>query len=90
MRSNGTSASAPVVEFEWRGEKRSYQPNYYSSPPNYEVGQQVALFVNRDDPEDVTIDSFTDRWALIVGLSAPGAIVFAVSIVFLYFGKRKF
>lgn len=90
MRSNDNGASAPVLEFEWRGNKRSYESTYYSMPPEYHLGEEVFLFVNRDDPEDITIDTFIDRWALIVGLSVPGAVIFLISIGFLYFGKRKF
>ncbi|MEX1241285.1 MAG: DUF3592 domain-containing protein [Cyclobacteriaceae bacterium] len=90
MKSMDTGESAPVVEYEWKGNKRSYQSTYYSSPPDYEVGQTVPLFVNREDPEEVTLDTFTDRWALIVGLAVPGAFLLLVSIVFLYFARRKF
>jgi hypothetical protein len=90
MKSLDTGESAPVVAYEWKGNKRSYESTYYSSPPDYEVGQTVPLFVNREDPEDITLDTFSDRWALIVGLAVPGAFLLVVSIVFLYFGRRKF
>lgn len=90
MKSMDTGESAPVVEYEWEGKKRSYESTYYSSPPDYEVGQTVPLFVNREDPEDITLDTFTDRWALIVGLAVIGGFLLLVSIVFLYFGRRKF
>lgn len=90
MKYIDTGESAPVVEYEWKGDKRSYESTYYSSPPDYQVGQTVPLFVNREDPEDITLDTFTDRWALIVGLAVPGAFLMVVSIVFLYFGRRKF
>jgi hypothetical protein len=90
MRSGDAEAAAPVVEYEWKGKKRTYESTFYSSPPDYQVGQHVFLFVNREDPDDVTIDTFIDRWALIVGLAVPGAVILAISIVFLYFGRRKF
>ena len=83
-------ARAPVVEFEWQGRKRSYESTYYSNPPDYHTGQRVFLFVNPDDPDDITLDTFPDRWALIVGLSVPGTFFLIISIVILYFARRKF
>lgn len=90
MKLLDTGESAPVVEYEWKGSKRSYESTYYASPPDYQVGQKLDLYVNRDDPEDITLDTFADRYAIIVGLSVPGALLLVVSIVFLYFGRRKF
>ena len=90
MKSLDTGESAPLLEFEWRGKKRSFESTFYSYPPDYEVGQRLFLFVNRDDPEDVTLDTFEDRWALIVGLSVPGGVFLLISIVILQFAKRKF
>ena len=90
MRFLDTGESAPVVLFEWQGEKHLYQSTHYSNPPDYAVGQAVSVFVNRDDPEDVTLDTFSDRWSLIVGFGIIGSGLMLISIVFLYFGRRKF
>src|SRR5687768_1135774 len=90
MKSMDGEASAPVVEFEWKGRKRSYESTYYSDPPDYQQGQRLFLFVNRDDPEEIRLDTFEDRWALIVGLSVPGGFFLIISIVILYFARRKF
>jgi len=90
MKSLDTGESAPVIEYEWLGNKRSYESTFYSSPPDYHVGQSVPLFVNRDDPDDITLDTFIDRWAIIVALAVPGAFLGVISIVFMYFGRRKF
>lgn len=90
MKTMEGGASAPVVEFEWKGGTRTYESTYYSDPPDYHQGQRLSLFVNPDDPEDITLDTFADRWALIVGLSVPGAFFLLISIVVLYFTRRKF
>ena len=90
MKTLDNGASAPVVAYEWKGNKRSYESTYYSSPPDYQVGQSVFLFVNRDDPEDIILDTFSDRWALMVGLGVIGGFLLLVSIVFIYFARRKF
>ena len=81
---------APVIEYEWKGKLRSHESHTYSSPPDYKVGEAVSLFVNREDTGDVIIDTFADRYALIVGLGFIGGVLCLISIVFLYFGRRKF
>lgn len=90
MKEMDKDGSAPVVEFEWQGGKRSYESTFYSSPPDYHQGQRLFLFVDRDDPANVMLDTFADRWALIVGLSVPGAIFLLISIGILQFTRRKF
>ncbi|HET9487597.1 MAG TPA: DUF3592 domain-containing protein [Chryseosolibacter sp.] len=90
MRALETGETAPVVQYEWKGNNRSYESTYYSSPPDYYVGQSVSLYVNRDDQDDIILDTFSDRYALIVGLAVPGVVFLVVSIVLLYFGRRKF
>ncbi|MEX2233612.1 MAG: DUF3592 domain-containing protein [Cyclobacteriaceae bacterium] len=90
MKTIDTGGSAPVVSYEWSGKRRTYESNYYASPPDYQVGQTVSLYVNRDDPDDILIDTFVNRYALIVGLLVPGAVLLLISIGFLYFAKRKF
>lgn len=90
MKALETGETAPVVRYEWNGNNRTYESTYYSSPPDYYVGQSVSLYVNRDDQDDIILDTFSDRYALIVGLAVPGVVFLVVSIVLLYFGRRKF
>jgi ribosomal protein L7/L12 len=90
MRQLEEGPSAPVIDYEWAGDKRSYASDTYSSPPEYQVGQSVTLYINREEPEDILINTFSDRYALLVGLGVIGAVFGAISIVFLYFASRKF
>ena len=52
------------------GNKRTYN---YASPPDYHVGQFVSVFVHGEGANEITINSFADRYALIAGLGVPGA-----------------
>ncbi len=65
----GSGTVAPVVKFNYLGAERTYQSSVYSSPPAYDIGEEVELFVNREDIDDILINSFIDRWlaATIVG-----------------------
>jgi ribosomal protein L7/L12 len=82
--------SAPVITYQWQGKAQSYQSNYYSSPPDFQPGQTVSLYVNREEPHGIIIESFGDRYAVIVGLAIIGTVLLAISIVFIHFGRRKF
>ena len=90
MNTLETGESAPVVSYQWQGSQKVYESKFYQSPPGYEEGESIAMFVNRDDPQDITFDTFADRWGLIVGLALPGVVLLAISIVFIHFARRKF
>jgi hypothetical protein len=49
---------APVMQYEWRGKKHSYASRTYSSPPEYEVGQIISLYVNREEPDEISSTRF--------------------------------
>ena len=51
---------------------------------------ELSIFVPREEPDEIIIDSFAARYALIVGLAVPGTVLLLISIVFLHFGRRKF
>lgn len=90
LRFLDSGESAPVVTFEWKGKKRLYESTNYTNPDEYAVGQEVPLFVNREDPDNIILDTFSGRWSLIVGFGVIGSGLMLIAIVFLYFGRRKF
>jgi len=77
---DGTETYAPVVSYVWNGQERTYRSTMYSYPPAYEVGEEVELFVNREDPEKVYINSFADRWLMVTILGGIGSffLIFAI------------
>lgn len=90
LRFLDSGESAPVVIFEWKGKKRLYESTNYTNPDEYAVGEEVPLFVNREDPDNIILDTFSGRWSLIVGFGVIGFGLMLIAIVFLYFGRRKF
>ena len=80
----GERASAPVIEYEWNDRKWLHVSSIYTSPPAYRVDEEVSLFVNREDPSSVYIDSFTDRWAAILIFCVLGAVFILLSTVLGY------
>lgn len=51
IRSSDGDAVHPVFEYEYEGRKYSVQSSYGSSPPAYEVGERVQIFIDPDDPQ---------------------------------------
>ena len=79
---------APVVDYIWEGKKKRYYSDVYSSPPAYDIDEEVTMLVNREDPSDVMIDSFSDRWIAIVILGGLGTFFFLFGSLFVYFGRK--
>ena len=86
--SSDSEAVAPVVEYTWNGKTMRYQSSTYSHPPAYELRESVRLYVNRDDPETIYIDSFTERWLAVVILGVVGAITGSIATIFYRAGRR--
>lgn len=53
---------APVVEYTFNGEIKLYRSQIFSQPPAYQLGEEVTLLINPDNPDDVVIDSFSERY----------------------------
>jgi ribosomal protein L7/L12 len=81
-------AAAAIVSYEWHGETKKYYSNGYSNPPANELGEEVELFVNRNDPTDAMINSFTDRWLGITILSGMGLVFGFFATLFFFMNKR--
>jgi ribosomal protein L7/L12 len=81
--------AAPVISYMRNGEKKLYQSNLYSSPPDYQINEAVQLYISRDNPEEGMIDSFFDRWFLITIFGGLGAFFLLFGSLFL-FASRKF
>lgn len=86
--SDDTDTYAPVVSYTWNGHEKTYRSTMYSYPPAYEVGEEVQLFVNREDPEKVYINSFADRWLPITILGGLGCFLLIFALI-MSFASRK-
>lgn len=79
----------PVIDFEYEGTMHSYYSSVSSSPPSYHMGEEVEIFVNPADPDDVMVNTFTERWFLIVLLGGMGVMFFGIGTVAFFAFKRK-
>src|SRR5690606_29541496 len=84
----GEGSYAPVVAYTWQGEEREYKSSFFNKPPAYVVGQEVELFVNRENPEEVTINSFADRWLVVTIMGTVGGLFLILAIGLFVFARK--
>jgi ribosomal protein L7/L12 len=81
--------AAPVIAFTWKGEQKTFTETFYSDPPAYEIDEQVGLFVNRENPDEVIIDTLSDRWVAVMVFGIIAAIFLFFMTIFIFI-RRKF
>lgn len=83
-----SSPSQPVIDYEYNGEMYSYYSAVTSNPPSYEMGEQVEVFVNPNNPNDVIVNTFTERWFVITLIGGMGLLFFGIGMA-VFFAFRK-
>ena len=68
---------APVISYEIDGAPYQFISSIYSNPPAFELNETVEIYVNKDDPGDIIINSFINKW-LIVTIFASFGLVFDI------------
>ena len=89
FHTNDTGGSAPIVEYDWHGAKRTYNSTLFSTPPSFAVDEKVDIYINKENPEDALIDDFSERW-LVITVFASIAAFFALFFLAFLFVSRKF
>jgi len=59
-------AAAPVIVYSLHGQQRSLRGAVWSSPPSFAIGEQVELLIKDDEPDNVIINTFAERYFFIV------------------------
>ena len=89
MQDNGDGMSAPVIEYEWHGKKWVYASTTYTSPPAFSVNEQVPVYVNRQKPDDVVVDTFSERYFGIFVLGVLGVFFVGIPLLIIYFTSKR-
>ena len=83
-----SNPSSPLFKYEFKGREFNYQSSTSSNPPSYYLGEQVDVYIDNNDPNNIIIDTFTDRWLLIVILGAIGSSFLGVSLLVIFLNKK--
>lgn len=62
----------PIIEYEVAGQAYTMEAPVYSDTPEFSIGERVELFVENDNPESVLINTFTQRWFMIILIGSVG------------------
>ena len=77
----GCCVYSPVIEFVAGGQTYSFESGNASSPPAYQVGEEVPVLYDPAKPETAQINSFFERWLFPI-LIIPAMILAALIVNF--------
>lgn len=84
---NGSS-SAPVVEFRVNGQRHRIEGTVWSTPPAFEVGEAVRVRITDGNTRTARIDSWMERYFVIVLLAFLAIVFGGIGGALLYFFNK--
>jgi len=70
----GSTMYTPIFEYSHMGSKLTYKSSVSSSSQDYDLGEEVEILVDPDDPEHVMVNNFWDRYFAVVVLGFLGSM----------------
>ncbi|MEQ8244618.1 DUF3592 domain-containing protein [Fulvivirga sp.] len=74
-----SNPSQPTIEYEYKGETYQYHSDVQSNPPSYDMGEEVEVYVDTDNPNNAIINTITERWFAIIILGIIGTVFTGVA-----------
>lgn len=84
--SSGTAA--PIIGYRMNGKKHYFHGTVWTSPPSFDVGEEVELLVNNNQPEQVIVNSFFERYFMISLLAFFAMVFGGIGTALLVFMKK--
>ncbi len=84
---NGGTAK-PIISYSWEGKELTYVSNTGTNPPAFEPGERVELFVNPNDPADISINSFVERYLAMLIVGGIGVVFLGFLALFHFLSGR--
>jgi ribosomal protein L7/L12 len=88
LRESDDGMFTPVIRYQYNGREHEYTSNFASNPPDYAINEVVFVYVNRENPEKVIIDSFSDRWLGLIIVAGLGLFFGFFTIILAFAGRR--
>lgn len=80
--------AAPIIDYHLNGESHHAKGTVYSTPPAYVVGEIVEVYVKREDPSSVLINTYMERWQFIVFFGTAAALFLLPAIILFIIASR--
>jgi len=88
--SSSTTMYTPVFEYEFKGKKYTYVSTSSSNIHEYEVGERLDILVDPENPSEVLVNSFMEKWFLPILLGFMGALFTGLGyLAFAVLGKKS-
>lgn len=86
---SSTTMFRPTFEYAYAGKTYTHVSSTSSSSPEYEISEMVDVLVDPDEPQEILIDNFWERWFLPVLLGFMGTMFAGMGyLVFRILGKH--
>ncbi|OQB90703.1 MAG: hypothetical protein BWX84_01763 [Verrucomicrobia bacterium ADurb.Bin118] len=83
-KGSGDVTYAPTFQFEdAAGAQHTVASSFYSSPPEFHVGDNVSVLYRPDAPRRARIVSFRQLWALPIVLGVMGVVAVPLGVILL-------
>jgi len=80
--------AAPVLIYVWDSDTLSYTSTVYASPPDYEIGDSLKIYVNPNVSSVVLIDSFKETYLLTAVFASIGGAFFIIGGLILFYSNK--
>jgi cytoskeletal protein RodZ len=88
--SSSTTMYTPVFEYEFKGKKYTHVSTSSSNIKEFEVGEPLDILVDPENPAEVFVNSFMEKWFLPLLLGFMGALFTGLGYVaFAVLGKKS-
>ena len=84
MDGNGEMQYTPIVTYTINDKDYTYTATMYLDEKRYQLNERIPLHVNEDDPEEVFIDTFSERWLGVLSLGVMGGLFTLFTIIFTF------
>lgn len=86
---SSTTMYSPIFEYEYEGKKYTFESNSGSNVKAYDVGERIDILVNPENPADVLVNSFMEKWFVPALLGFLGTMFTGFGYVaFAVMGKK--
>jgi hypothetical protein len=72
---------APVISYEIEGAPYQYISSIYSTPPAFDLNETVKIYVDKNDPNNIIINSFVNKWLMVTIFASFGLVLNLIGLV---------